>query len=232
MNYNNSYNAIMEINMSKFNIKGAIFDLDGTLLNSMDYWASVGEEFLSLSGIEPPAGSSRLFLENGIKGAHKIWQETLGLAKSFEQTYSEIYALMEKKYLSVVNIKDGAREMLEDLRERGVKMCIASATDHYLVEKILKRLCLDHLFSKILTCSEVGAGKNKPLIYELALEHLGTPRDETYVFEDAYYALTTAHENGFHTIGVYDKNVFVPEAQILPLCDFYLDKDSKYKLPF
>ena len=217
--------------MSNFNIKGAIFDLDGTLLNSMDYWATVGEEFLSLSGIEPPENSSRLFLENGIKGAHPIWQSELGLTKSFEETYSEIYALMEKKYLSVVEIKDGAREMLEELRARGVKMCIASATDHYLVEKILKRLGLEQFFGKILTCSAVGAGKNKPLIYELALEYLGTPRDETYVFEDAYYALTTAHAHGFHTVGVYDKNVFVSEAEILPLCDYYLDKDSKYKLP-
>ena len=137
---------------------------------------------------------------------------------------------MGEKYDTVVNVKDGAREMLEELYERGVKMCLATATDREQVEAILKRLGIEKYFSRIFTTSEVGVGKSSPRIYEIALEYLGTPKDETYVFEDAYYALKTAYENGFRTVGVYDKNVFVSEDEIRALSHYYIDKNNKYKL--
>ena len=76
----------------------------------------------------------------------------------------------------------------------------------------------------------MGVGKRKPLIYELALEHLGTDRETTYVFEDAVYAMRTAYTNGFKVVGVYDKNEYATEDEIKSLCHIYLDKDSKYRL--
>lgn len=212
-------------------ITGAIFDMDGTLLDSMDYWGAVAEDFLRLNGLVPPPDTNLSFLKNGMAHCHAIWRDTLGLTLSFEETKARINALMEQHYLNDVSVKTGAREMLDRLLARGVKMCLASATDRPLVESILKQLGLDKYFSRIFTCAEVGKGKRFPLIYELALEYLGTPRDETYVFEDAHYALVTAHENGFRAIGVYDKNVFATEDEIRALCDYYIDEKSNYCLP-
>ncbi len=211
-------------------IKGAIFDMDGTLLDSMDYWATVAEEYLDKNGINAGSDTNREFLEKGMK----IWalgiNEKFAFDKSFDDVRRDIYEIMGEKYDTVVNVKDGAREMLEELYERGVKMCLATATDREQVESILKRLGIEKYFSRIFTTSEVGVGKSSPRIYELALEYLGTPKDETYVFEDAYYALKTAYENSFRTVGVYDKNVFVSEDEIRALSHYYIDKNNKYKL--
>ena len=217
------FKIIEVIKMEKaIKITGAIFDLDGTLLNSMDYWCSAASIFLKNNGIEPYAEAGRDFLENGMAWCHEKWTAELGLRLDFEATKSQIYKIMEEHYRTDVAVKAGAREMLEDLRAHGVKMCLATATDRYIVEDTLCRLGIAEFFDKIFTCTEVGKGKRYPLIYERALEYLGTDKETTYVFEDAYFALVTAHANGFHTIGIYDKNVFVPEKELIPLCDAYL----------
>lgn len=206
-------------------ITGAIFDMDGTLLNSMDYWAIVPTEYLILKGITPKKDTDRYFLEMGMKEWHK-YQE---IPYSFEEVSRDVYKLIEKYYLNDVAIKDGVLEMLEKLKKHNVKMCLATATDRAMVEKILDKLNIKDYFLTIFTAKEVGKGKRFPLIYERALEFLGTPKETTYVFEDAYYAIDTCYKNGFKVVGVYDKNVFVPENEIIPLCNLYLAKDSKYQ---
>lgn len=206
-------------------ITGAIFDMDGTLLNSMDYWAIVPTEYLLSKGITPKEDTNRHFLEIGMKEWYKFQE----IPYPFEEVTRDIYALMEKYYLKNVEVKDGVVDMLNRLRDCGVKMCLATATDKFMVEKILKRLNLTEYFPRIFTPKEVGLGKRFPLIYEKALEYLGTDKETTYVFEDAYYAINTCHQNGFKVVGIYDKNVFVPKSEIIPMCDLYLDKNAKYQ---
>ena len=206
-------------------ITGAIFDMDGTILNSMDYWAIVATEFLKSKGIEPPKGTDRVFLEDGMKQWHKKTCPELPI----EDVSRGIYDIMDKYYSENVKIKEGAKEMLESLKNHGVKMCLATATDRGAVERILGRLGILDYFSRIFTSKEVGLGKRYPLIYEKALEYLGTDRETTYVFEDAYYAINTCYQNGFKVVGVYDKNAYVGKDEIKAISDYYLDEDSKYK---
>ncbi|MBO5357461.1 MAG: HAD family phosphatase [Clostridia bacterium] len=205
-------------------ITGAIFDMDGTLLNSMDYWAIVPTEYLLLKGITPKENTNRYFLEVGMKEWHK-YQE---IPYSFEEMSKDIYTLMEKYYLKDVKLKDGALDMLKRLKSKGVKMCLATATDKFMVEKVLTRLGIKDYFLTVFTPKDVGKGKRFPLIYEKALEFLGTDKETTYVFEDAYYAINTCYQNGFKVVGVYDKNVFAPENEIIAMCDIYLDRNAKY----
>ena len=206
-------------------ITGAIFDMDGTILNSMDYWATAASEYLKAVGIVPPKDTDKVFLEDGMKK----WYEITCPEIPFEKVSEGIYAIMEKHYSQDVQTKDGAKEMLERLKSHGVKMCLATATDRSAVERILSRLGISEYFPKILTSKEVGLGKRFPLIYEKALEFLGTDKETTYVFEDAFYAINTCYQNGFKVVGVYDENAYVTEDEIKALCNYYLDKDSKYK---
>ena len=210
-------------------IKGAIFDMDGTLLNSMDYWSTAPLEYLDSIGAKYGEDSSKIFLEDGMKRWVDYQNENYGTSLSFEEANAGIYSIMDEKYKTVVKVKDGVFEMLDKLKAHGVKMCLATATDRSSVEKILEKLGLTKYFSKIFTSSEVGKGKREPLIYELALEYLGTPKDETYIFEDALYAITTAHNNGFKVVGIYDKNAYAPKETIIALCDYYLDENDKYE---
>ena len=206
-------------------ITGAIFDMDGTLLNSMDYWAIVPTEYLNSKQLLPKENTNRLFTDMGMKW----WYEYQEIPYPFEEVSKDIYALMQKYYDNDIILKEGAYDMLLRLKNAGVKMCLATATDRDVVEKILTKLNIIDFFSAIFTSKEVGKGKRHPLIFEKALEFLGTDKETTYVFEDAIHAMHTCHENGFKVVGVYDKNVFATLDEILPLCNFYLDKDSKYR---
>lgn len=206
-------------------ITGAIFDMDGTLMDSMDYWAIVPSEYLDLKGIEKKKDTNRLFTDMGMKW----WYEYQEIPYPFEEVSSDIYMLMQKYYDKDIKLKDGVYDMLTRLKNAGVKMVLATATDREVVEKILKRLNIDKFFSAIFTSKEVGKGKRYPLIYEKALEFLGTDKETTYVFEDATHAMQTCHANGFKIVGVYDKNVWESEESIKSLCNYYLDKDSKYQ---
>lgn len=211
-------------------IQGAIFDMDGTLLDSMDYWATVAEEFLTKNNLLAKAGDNRRFLEFGMKEFYSYAVKELGLTKSYQETHDDMYAIMADHYQKDVNVKDGALEMLETLYEKGVKMCLATASDRFVVEMVLKKLGIEKYFSRIFTSGEVGVGKSQPKIYEVALEYLGTNKANTYIFEDAYYAINTAHNAGFSVVGIYDKNVFVPKEEIIPLCDLYLTEDMRYDI--
>ena len=209
----------------KMKITGAIFDMDGTLINSMDYWAITASEYLRSVGIEPPADTDRDYLENGMKSWHKNACPNI----PFPEVSRGIYSIMDKYYMSYVSVKDGVIEMLERLKAHGVKMCLATATDRAMVEKVIKKLGIESYFSGIFTSSEVGLGKRFPLIYEKAREFLGTDKETTYVFEDASYAINTCRQNNIKVVGVYDRNSFVSEEELASLCDYYLDKDSKYQ---
>lgn len=211
-------------------ITGAIFDMDGTLLNSMDYWALVADEYLQTVGISSGEDTSRFFLENGMKAWHTYCVGKFGLNATFDEAKRGIYDLMDEKYDTVIDVKEGAREMLDALLAKGVKMCLATATDRASVEKILKRLGIEKYFSRIFTSGEVGAGKREPKIYQVALEYLGTDKETTYVFEDAIYAMRTAYSAGFRVVGVYDKNVYATEDEVRANCHVYLDKDNMYRL--
>ena len=208
-------------------ITGAIFDMDGTLLNSMDYWAIVPTEYLNLKGIAPKENTNRLFTDMGMKW----WYEYQEIPYPFEEVSADIYKLMQKYYDNDIVLKDGAYEMLLRLKNAGVKMVLATATDRVVVEKILKKVGAMDFFSAIFTSREVGKGKRYPLIFEKSLEFLGTDKESTYVFEDAIHAMQTCHDNGFKIIGVYDKNAFAPKEKIISMCEYYLDEDSKYAFP-
>lgn len=208
-------------------ITGAIFDMDGTLLNSMDYWAIASSEYLISQGITPFSECDKHFLEDGMR----VWYDTAvskGLCADYQSVSDGIYAIMDKYYNNDVKLKDGVYDMLCRLKDKGVKMCLATATDRAYVVKILTRLGIIDFFSEIFTAKEVGLGKRHPLIYHKALEFLGTDPSTTYVFEDAYYAINTCHQNGIKVVGVYDKNVYASKEKIISLCDYYLDMDDKY----
>lgn len=213
-------------------ITGAIFDMDGTLLDSMDYWGIAAGEYLKHLGIEVSENVDKYFLEEGIRAWYDYCVEKYALGEPFEVAKAWIYEFMNQRYRTVVKDKEGAREMLERLHSAGVKMCLATATNRPTVEMILERLSLGKYFDRAFTCGEVGVGKREPLIYNLALEHLGTDKETTYVFEDAHYALKTAHEAGFKTVCIYDKNAYEPIEEMKRLCDLYLSENDKYRFDF
>lgn len=185
-------------------LTGAIFDFDGTLLDSMFIWDTIGEDYLRTLGKEPHEDLKETFMTLTLEEAAEYYREHYKVTLSVTEIVDSINAMVEGIYRTKVTLKPGVMAYLRLLKERGVKMCVATVTDRYLVEDTLERLGILHYFSEIFTCAEVGYGKDKPIIYQKALEHLGTAKEETFVFEDSLFALETAKIDGFPTVGVYD----------------------------
>ena len=202
-------------------IKGAIFDLDGTLLDSMFIWDTIGEEYLRSLGKEPHEDLKETFMTLTLEEAAVYYREHYGVTLSVKEIVDGVNAMVEQTYRTKVTLKPGIAEYLAWFKENGVRMCVATVTDRYLVEETLERLGVRHYFSEIFTCAEVGFGKDKPVIYQKALEHLETEKRDTYVFEDMLFALNTAKTDGFPTVGVYDRHE-VHRDELKELSDYYI----------
>ena len=111
-------------------------------------------------------------------------------------------------YVNQVKTKTGAAELLEYLKNKGIKVCLASATQMSEIKIALKSLDIEKYFDTVLSCADIGVGKDRPDIYLMAKDLLGAAEDELCVFEDSFVALETARKAGFQTVGIYDKYNF------------------------
>ena len=187
-------------------IKGAIFDFDGTLVDSMWIWGTLGEDYLRTLGKEPKENLTEVFKTFTLEQAAQYYRAHYGVTLSVKEIVNDVNAMVEKYYASKVSLKSGVSDFLQKLSEEGVKMCVATVTDRYLVENTLDRLEIRNYFLEIFTSAEIGSDKTTPEIYRAALRHLGTEKGETVVFEDAYHALMTAKDDGFTVAAVYDQH--------------------------
>ena len=182
--------------------KYAIFDMDGTLIDSMGFWKNLAAEYLTAKGVaEIPAQILEQIKPMTMSESAALFKREFGLTGDVE---AEMNAMMEDHYRTDIPLKPGVREYLENLHRQGVRMCVASATAEHLMESCLTRLGVRQYFEFLLSCETVGAGKRSPLVYQEADRRLGAAPGETAVYEDALYAVQTARNAGYYVVGVYD----------------------------
>jgi len=203
------------------NIKSVIFDLDGTLLDSMTIWGDVAERYLRNHGAIPRPGlREELRSLNTVEEA-QYYIDEYGIDLPLDEVIAGRDNMMLELLLSEVMLKKGVLTVLETLKERGVKMCIATATERNLVEPSLHHHKIFNYFTRVFTCTEENTSKKNPDIYVRAAEFLGTDKSETLVVEDALYAMETAKKAGFVVAGVYDEVADDQQEEIKTVCDYY-----------
>lgn len=204
-------------------IKGAVFDLDGTLLDSMFIWSDIGIRYLKARGITPEKGLTEKFNEMSLRQAAEYYIEHYECQETVEDIENGINKMVEDFYFNRVLTKPDIKILLDYLKANGVKMCVATATDKYLVEAALRRNGILDYFSEIFTCAIVNAGKNEPKIYRVSADFLGTSKEETLVFEDALYAIKTAKADGFRVIGIKDPTEERRIDTVKQCCDEFIE---------
>ena len=202
-------------------IQGAIFDFDGTLFDSNYVWATAGERFFQSIGISPKPNLQEEIRTMSLYQSARYIRDEYRLSLTVEEIMEGINRTVEDAYFHEVQPKSGVLPFLHALKAAGIRMCIATATDRYQIDAALRRCDMLDFFEGIFTCSEVGHGKDEPIIFRKAMESLGTDRSNTIVFEDALHAVQTAKADGFMTIGIYDPDI-QEQKQWLTLCDCYL----------
>lgn len=210
-------------------IQGAIFDFDGTLFDSMFIWSTVGSDYLKSIGCEPHEDLDTTIKSMSLYQSACYFQSEYGVTLSIREIINGVNQMIEHYYREVVQPKNGVKKFLQKLKDVGVKMCIATATDRHLIDAALVRSGMSHYFLDIITCSSVGHGKDKPKIYREALNVIGTEKKNTMVFEDAMYAAKTALDDGFRVVGIYDKYER-HQAEIKALSDVYISDFSDSEL--
>lgn len=200
-------------------IKGVIFDVDGTLLDSVEVWMTVSSRYIRSRGLVPEKGLDEYLFSLSMEDGAAYLAERYGLKKAPQRIIEEIDEILRDYYRNTVQPREGAEDLLKWLARREIRFAAATATDRPLVESAFRRLGLLPYFQEIFTCGQVGESKRSPLIYRKAAECLGTKPEETLVVEDALFALTTAKNAGFLTAGVGESHNASDQEAIRSLAD-------------
>lgn len=211
-------------------IRGAIFDCDGTLFDSMYLYRDFCCRYLAEKGIKPEADLDDTVRYMGIMDVAEHIRRTYGIDSTAIQIVQDWNRILEQAYYYEIQLRPGIRELLAALHNRGIPMCVATATDRYLVEAALRREGVFEYFQDITTCGEVGAGKEQPDVFLRALEILGTDADTTWVFEDARHAVLTAKKCGFPVCAVFDEDEQDHISEIKEKSDIYLESFTQIPL--
>ena len=211
-------------------IKGAVFDVDGTILDSMPVWYNVGNLYLESLGIKPEDRLSEKLFSLALNDGADYLINKYSLNKNRSTVISEIGALVGDFYRRSVPLKNGAGAFLESLRIAGIPMTIATAGDLSYMKAAFDRLGIKEYFSGYYTCPELGTSKDKPYIYQKASETFCCEPCEVCIFEDAYSAAMTAKNAGFMVAGVYDRSFERFQEELKRISDIYIKDYSDVDL--
>lgn len=202
-------------------IKGAIFDVDGTLLDSMEIWEDVAIRYLKSIGVEAEPDLPEVMFTMSLPEGAAYVKEHYRLTRETDEIIQGVLDIIRKYYEETAPLKPGVTKILEELSRKRIPMTVATSNNKEEVEAAFKRLGIASYFSRIFTCEEVGAGKTRPDIYMKAAEYMGTRPEETVIFEDVLHAIRTAKKAGFLAVGLYDEASKADQEEIKKEADWY-----------
>lgn len=211
------------------NITGAIFDFDGTLFDSMHVWKGIRYKFFDIIGVKLTKEDEEIFKGLFLRDTITLAKERFNLEESYEELLNKLFMYIRERYLLETEPKNDIIEFLDKLKEKGVKMGIATATGEIALQAVLEKYGMSHYFSAIYSTYTVGASKTEPKVYDVVLNELGTEKSTTWVFEDALYAAKTAKANGYNVVGIYDKSE-PNQDELKKLVDTYIHSYSEIEL--
>lgn len=205
------------------NIDGVIFDLDGTLVDSMWMWKSIDIEYLERFGIDFP-----LELQKEIEGMSftetaSYFKKRFNIPLSLDEIKTEWNRMAWDKYENEVPMKEGVMDFLEYLKEHNIPTGIATSNSRELVEVILKKHQLKPYFDSIRTSCEVEKGKPSPDIYLLVAKDLGLEPSRCLVFEDVPHGIMAGKNANMKVCAVYDDFSREDTTEKKLLADYYIE---------
>ena len=211
-------------------IKGIIFDLDGTLIDSMKIWYSVDRNFLRENGVtDPPADISEKVKKMTVDQSSQYFIDRFHLNVTKEYVIERIEDMVREEYEHNIQLKPYVCETLDMLDSKGIPYGVATATYKVLAEAVMKRCGIRDRVRFLLTDAEYPRGKKFPDIFIGGTELLGCGADETLVIEDSLHAIETAKKAGLVTAGIYDESAEHDRQRIIGTADYYLESLAELK---
>ena len=205
-------------------IKGAIIDLDGTILDSAWVWDKVDEEFLGARGFDVPEHYVETISPMGAEKAAIYTKEEFGLHdETIEDIVAEWFEMAKKEYRDDIVCKPFTKEYIKKLYDANIWLSVATSSDRELFIPTLKREGILGYFSEIVTVDDVPAGKHSPDIYLECARRMGVSPSECAVFEDILTGVKSAKEGGFWVVGVKDEKSLHNREKIEEISDLYIE---------
>jgi HAD superfamily hydrolase (TIGR01509 family) len=211
-------------------MKAAIFDMDGTLLDSMWVWEKLADEYLLSIGVNPPSDLREHLKPLSLLDSCYYMKETLKIDKSPKQMNQEMEGILEGYYKEKFQLKPFVKETLDLLKSKGIRMCVATATDDRLVEMALSRLRIMDYFEFIQTSNSCGIGKKDPRFFKLTIEKLNLDPKEIWVFEDAVHCVISAKKCGLNVVAIKDESASDDIEEIKKYADVYIRNFSELNI--
>ena len=203
-------------------MKGAIFDVDGTILDSMGVWGDVLYRFYEKYGQALDDEKAAQFKEMTLNESLPLINDELGLGMTFEEIYEDFRRMVDVEYERSIPIKPFADEYLKRLHESGVKIAVATSGYEGMCKSAFKRLGILEYIDAYAFSAEVGVNKSKPDVYLLAAQRIGAEPCECTVYEDIVQGINTAKNAGFSTCAVYDDTNRDETQRLKQISDRYI----------
>lgn len=198
-----------------------IFDMDGTLLDSMEIYDNYAADLLLAWGYTPKPGLNTAAIGLGAVDLAPYLKEQYQMKESIDEINAWVDGLLTDFYANVAPLKPGAAEIVREIKEAGIPMALATATAIQHVENAMKRTGLFDFFDVIVTSDNCGIGKSDPAFFDHTLKLLGARRERTWVFEDSLYAVKVEKQAGLHVCGMYDRSNAMHEAEVRATADYF-----------
>lgn len=202
--------------------KGAIFDMDGTILESMGVWQEITTRFLTNRSLPIIEEDMEAYKDMTLDESMRYIKNKYNLKESPEELNREFNGLVANAYIYEIDAKPGVVEYIKKLKKQGVRIAIATSGYRELCEAAMKRLRMSDLIDAYALSSEVGVNKSNPDVYLLAAERIGVNPKECMVFEDIVLGIEGAKKAGMQTTAVYDEYNAQDTENLKNISDYYI----------
>lgn len=212
-------------------MEAAVFDMDGTLVDSMGFWEGLAKNYLISQGIVPREDLNKTIEPLTVMESISYMKEEYKIEKSCLQIKDELDELLFSYYRKDVKLKPFAVEIIQSLKNKNIKLAIASVTDEELIYSVLNRYGIYQYFEFIQTCGNVNLSKDNEEFYRLLSKRLGTRPSYIFLFEDSFYSMKAAKRAGLKVVGVEDCYAKEDLEEIIEVSDIYF-KSFASLIPF
>ncbi len=199
-----------------------IFDMDGTLIDSMPSYGGAVLKYLKINNISYPEDTLKTVTPLGYAGAAKHFIENLGCTATIEEICADFKAFMIDDYMYSIPAKSNVVETLNELKRQGHSLSVLTASPHATLDPCLKRLGIFDLFDYVWSSEDFGMTKAEVEIYYACAEKLGANVGDCIFLDDNYHACLTAKKSGMVVYGVYDASSEDYTDDMIEVSDRYI----------